>query len=155
MICAVKKEMEMLRKDEIHSKFRYPYRLRSILSINRIIISNAVSAYAGDMLEIKEGEVYINGAKQEYPPYSLMSYIVETNNQSLDEEIMRSEYGVSTVDDMNVIGMNTYEMTLTAQAVEKLKKTPLIKSIRPILMNPAKLNFTQWWQQIFPYDSSA
>jgi signal peptidase I len=108
---------------------------------------------AGDVLEIKEAEVYINGQKTQLPPNSLMSYIVETNNQSLDEEIMRTEYGMSTTDDMNVIGMNTYEMTLTAEAVEKLKKTTLIKSIKPMLITPDRINFSQWWQQIFPYDS--
>ena len=107
---------------------------------------------AGDVLEIKEAEVYINGQKTQLPPNSLMSYVVEAN-QSLDQDIMRSDYGVSTEDDMNVIGMNVYEMTLTAEAVEKLKKTPLIKSIKPMLITPEKVNFSQWWQQIFPYDS--
>jgi signal peptidase I len=112
-------------------------------------------AVAGDTLEIRASEVYLNGIKINQPTYSVMHYTVETNGQGLDPEIMKSEYGIDMDDPRSIrgIGANIYDMELTAGAVEKMKATPLFKTIKPQLQEKADVDFTKWWQQVYPYDT--
>ncbi len=49
-------------------------------------------AVAGDMLEIRAGQVYIDGKLIPDPPNSQIRYLIETNGQQLDEDVMREEY---------------------------------------------------------------
>jgi signal peptidase I len=112
-------------------------------------------AVSGDILEIKGGEVYTNGVKNKFPPHSVMRYIVETNGQNLDPDVMKSEYGVNMDDPMQVgfPGVNMYDMELTADAAERLKATPMIKNMKLELQEKENTDFTKWWQQVFPYDT--
>ena len=78
---------------------------------------------AGDTLKITKGVVYINSVAQNFPAKSLMPYLVETNGQLLDEEIMKEEYNVDITNPEQycVVGQNKYIMNLTADASTKLK----------------------------------
>jgi signal peptidase I len=78
---------------------------------------------AGDTLKIIKGVVYINSVAQNFPAKSLMPYLVETNGQLLDEEIMKEEYNVDITnpEQYGVVGQNKYIMNLTADAATKLK----------------------------------
>ena len=87
---------------------------------------------SGDTLSIRKGIVYINSVAQNFPAHSLMLYMVETNGQLLDEEIMKEEYNVdlSNPEQYGVVGQNKYMMSLTADAANKLKaNTSLIKNM--------------------------
>lgn len=90
---------------------------------------------AGDTLQIKAGQVFINGAAAELPPKSEVTYTVETNGQPLNDEVMLEEYNVdmSNPQEYNAKGNNTYELLLTADAAEKMKKSGFAKSITPII----------------------
>lgn len=85
---------------------------------------------AGDTLKIVKGIVYIDNVAQNFPSKSLMPYLVETNGQLLDEEIMKEEYNVdvNNPQEYAVVGTDKYIMNLTADAAEKLKKASLIRS---------------------------
>lgn len=104
---------------------------------------------AGDTIEIKDDNVYINGQMQELPPHSEMYYRVSVNN-TLDPEIMKDEYNVD-IDkgDYSMTGKpGEYMMLLTARGKEKMQKNGLIKSITPYTELPTGDN-------VFPYDTFA
>jgi len=88
---------------------------------------------AGDTLEIKAGQVFVNGVASELPPKSEVRYTVETNGQPLNDEVMMEEYNVdmSNLQEYNAKGNNTYELLLTADAAEKMKKSGFAKSMNP------------------------
>ena len=97
---------------------------------------------AGDSIQLINGVVYVNGQVASIPPKSQMDYKVVTNGQLLDEDIMKEEYGIDNSDpkQMQSVGNNTYQMILTQESVEKLRKANFVKEISPLL---------------FTYDSSA
>ncbi len=108
---------------------------------------------AGDTLQLINSEVYVNGKKSELPPYSQMDYELETN-QPLDGDFVKSEFDVDLFDPQQsvVMGGNKYRMQLTARAVEKMKKSGLLKSITPFAdtstahYNPAFENYV-WYNK--------
>ncbi len=111
-------------------------------------------AVSGDVLEIKKGEVWINGNKQGFPPHSVLSYYVETNGQVLDPDLLKSEYDVNFDEDVSSVGMNAYYIrNLTAKAAAQMKSSGLAKKIEPELTDPGKIDFASWRFQVFPYDS--
>jgi signal peptidase I len=112
-------------------------------------------AVAGDTLEIRAGDVYIDGKKQTPPPNSVMNYFVTTNGQMLDPEIMESEYGVDFVNEVLTIRVDQYYVrNLPARSVQKLIESGLVKSIQPDILHPDSLDLTNWANRIFPYDQS-
>jgi signal peptidase I len=87
-------------------------------------------AVAGDSLQIINGVVYINGVVQDFPSKSLMSYLMETKGQMLDEDIMKEEYDVDLTDPQNIIvGNNQYLIRLTPEAAARLKSAAFVNKI--------------------------
>ncbi|HEX2536090.1 MAG TPA: signal peptidase I, partial [Chitinophagaceae bacterium] len=95
---------------------------------------------AGDTLEIRGGEVFINGQQQQPPPHSQIYYFVETNGQLLDPDMMQEEYDIDINDyeefNPNPVDRNTFKILLTAASAQKLKRAPFVRSIRPDLQTP-------------------
>jgi len=87
----------------------------------------------GDSIEIKDDVIYINGTRQEPPPNSQLHYVVTTNGQSLDPDVMKEEYNLEIEKgDYSAIGSpneNKFAMLLTTKGKEKMLKAGLIKSI--------------------------
>lgn len=105
---------------------------------------------AGETIEIKNDEVYIDGIKQVLPLYSEMYYRVTVNAAILDQDVMKDEYNVD-IDkgDYSLTGKpGEYIMLLTATAKEKMQKNGLIKTIAPAVDLPGGEN-------VFPYDTLA
>lgn len=93
---------------------------------------------AGDMLEIKAGQVYVNNQLQALPPKAMMPYIVQTNGTTLDETVMKEEYGIDLTnpEQNQVISANTYLMNLTSESVNKMKANPVFQ-LKPQLIDSA------------------
>ncbi len=111
---------------------------------------------AGDTLEVRGAQVYINHKLMEPPPKSQIKYLVETNGQQLDEDVMKEEYGVD-VTDPNVIeakGKNLFQMQLTAQALQKMQSAGIIKNAKPMVEDPLTMDPRFWGQVLFPYDTA-
>ncbi len=111
---------------------------------------------AGDTLEVRGGLVYVNGVLPEPPAKSQIRYLVETNGQQLDEEVLKEEYNID-INNPNQIqpqGKNVYEMQLTAEAVKKIQANGLAKNIRPLLESPATTDSRFWGHVLFPYDTT-
>jgi signal peptidase I len=109
---------------------------------------------AGDMLEVKAGQVYINGKPSDPPAYSQIKYLVETKGQQLDEEAMK-EYNVNITDPNQIEpqGKNVYKMMLTNEGLQKMIKDGIIINYRPLLEEPATTDPRFWGQVLFPYDT--
>ena len=92
-------------------------------------------AVAGDSVKIVNGTVYVNNQISPLPPKSQMDYLVITNGQVFDADILKEEYGVDNSDhrQVQILGNNAYQMTLTAEAVEKMKKNGFARQITPVL----------------------
>jgi signal peptidase I len=89
---------------------------------------------AGDTLEIKSGQVFINSKPAELPGRSVIRSVIETNGQPLDDEIMKEEYDIDILNpgEFTTIGNNKYAVAnLTAEAAAKMTKNGLAKSITP------------------------
>lgn len=111
-------------------------------------------AIAGDTLSIKDGRVYINGQPGYEPPHSQIQYEVETNGQPFNAEAMLEEYNVDieNAEELTSLGGNKFNMLLTNEAVEKMRKSGLAKSIKPQLIHPSQIDNRLWGQICFPYD---
>ena len=92
---------------------------------------------AGDVLQIKDGHVYINNVAEAPPPKSVMPYRVITKGQILDDELMQSEYGVDIYDQTQsrADAPNNYVMNLTYDSYQKMSQSNLVQSISPVLEN--------------------
>lgn len=111
---------------------------------------------AGDSLEIRAGEVYINGKLSPAPPKSQIRYLIETSGQLMDEDVFRKEYDID-INNPNQIepkGKNVFEAMLTEQAKQRMLKDGIIKNIRPILDEPATTDPRFWGLFLFPYDTA-
>lgn len=104
---------------------------------------------SGDTIEIKDDIVYANGVKQELPPNSLLNYIVTTNLPTLDQDIMKDEYGVDF--DKGEYGATgkpgEYKMLLTAKAKDKMLKNGFAKTI------VVDQSYNMGGGDVFPYDT--
>ncbi|GAB4091835.1 signal peptidase I [Flaviaesturariibacter terrae] len=110
---------------------------------------------SGDVLEVRAGQVFINGTAAEAPPRSQIRYRVETNGQQLDEDVMKSKYNVD-INDPNQVepkGQNQFDMMLTSEGLRKMQSDGLIKNVRPILEEPANVQPGYWGNNLFPYDT--
>jgi signal peptidase I len=96
-------------------------------------------AEAGDTLEIRKGQVYIDHVPQTPPPYSVMPYLVQTNGQMLDPDVMKEEYDIdmNNSDQVQIGANNLFLMSLTSEAVQKMKNSAWVKSMEPQLIDTA------------------
>ena len=105
---------------------------------------------AGDWIQIKNGVVYANGEMQALPPDAEMHYIVLTNGQPLDQDIMKDEYGLDfDKGDYSYTGkqQHEYNMFLTTKAKDKMLKNGLAKSI------VVDSTYQVGYGGLFPYDT--
>jgi signal peptidase I len=103
----------------------------------------------GDILEIKDQILYVNGNPAAIPPQSQLPYFVVTGGQPLDEDVLKEEYNV----DMNkpeefqsTPNKNIFRMLLTREAREKMIQNGLALHIKPEIIpgqNPSR---------VYPYD---
>lgn len=97
----------------------------------------------GDMLELKHGQLYVNGQMADNPENLQYKYIVKTNGTQLNK-IKLQDLGIALDD----IGMPNpdYELPLTLEMVEKIKKFPNVVEI-------TRMEETTPNPDIFPFDS--
>ena len=109
-------------------------------------------AVAGDTIEVRDDIAYANGIRQELPPNSEMNYLVTTNGQVLDQDVMKDDYNIDfDKNEYNGTGRpNEYTMLLTAKAKEKMLKSGLAKSI---VVNSDYAAGGR--ENVFPYDTDS
>lgn len=107
-------------------------------------------ASAGDTLEIRDGQVYVNGTAQTVWPGVQNSYRVVTNGQRINPVIL-DDLGIN----IRELGFSQTlpgypNMPLTAEMLEKVKKLPSVVSVtQNIDVCPA--DYPDSWMTIFPF----
>jgi signal peptidase I len=90
---------------------------------------------SGDTLQIKGGQVYINGKEQPLPANSLMPYEVETKMELTDADVVKNEYGIDLYNPEGAqrIRDNTYQLNITHATLQKMQQNGLVKSVRTVV----------------------
>lgn len=91
-------------------------------------------AEAGDVLQLKNAELFINGQPAYLPGASQTEYVVETDGKPFSEEFLKDELGVNVEDTKGQIipyenKPNTFVFNMTPLEMAKLKQQPNVKSI--------------------------
>ncbi len=90
-------------------------------------------AIGGDKIEIKDGQVFINGTAAQNPPQMQFSYIVKSKqgiNDKVFQELNISEYGYAN--DF-AERMTDYQVWATEGQIAELKKMDFVKGVEKIL----------------------
>ncbi|HNO00863.1 MAG TPA: signal peptidase I [Chitinophagaceae bacterium] len=111
-------------------------------------------AIAGDTLEVRDGDVYINGVKEKTPPHSQINYAITFKGNVIDLEEIKDKYNLQD-DDIKRMSGNTYNILLTYAGLEKMKADNIIVSAIPdletteeVFQNPINIG-----KVVFPYDT--
>jgi signal peptidase I len=108
-------------------------------------------AEGGDLLQIKNAELYINGQKAYLPQSSQTEYLVETNGTNFTEEFLMTALGINVQDTEGQIQTienkpNLYKINMTPQELEVMKKQKNVNII--------SLYVDNFVGGFFPYDDS-
>lgn len=116
-------------------------------------------AVGGDVLQIKDGDVFVNDKKVAMPPEAEVHYIVETNGSPFSREFLENELHFILEDndvsggyqekngDVFAMDNNKYLMNLSSVNLEKLKAQPNVKSITKYISKAVNL-------ELFPFQPS-
>ena len=107
-------------------------------------------ASAGDTLEIRNGQVYVNGTAQTVWPGVQNSYTVVTNGQRINPVIL-DDLGINIRELGFSQSLPGYPgMPLTAEMLDKVRKLPSVVSVtQNIDVYPA--DYPDSWMTIFPF----
>ncbi len=102
-------------------------------------------AVPGDILQVKNGSLFINNQAAFVPPGSQTEYIIETNGTNFTEEFMQNEISIDMEnpgDQIRSSGTpNTLVLNMTAAEADKVKKQTNVKSISPYSDNQVGITF--------------
>ncbi|MCX6306940.1 MAG: signal peptidase I [Bacteroidetes bacterium] len=100
---------------------------------------------AGDSIRIIDRVVYINGKPEQNPGLRQFRYLVKTNGSPINQKNFEKLDITETVSTDN---NGTYELTLSEEAISKLKQYDNVVSIEPMVIPKDTRD-----PNIFPYDS--
>jgi signal peptidase I len=107
-------------------------------------------AIPGDILQIRNQVIFINGKPTSFPPASQHVYELETFGQPLDDAVLKEEYNLdmdNPEEFQTTQNPNTYIVLLTQAAKEKMIRNGLAKRIEPEVQKPGPD------VQVFPFDN--
>lgn len=107
-------------------------------------------AVSGDVIEIKQGVVYINGQKGKEFPHAQTEYLVTTNGNSVVPLEFLEENDIASPIRYN---QNKFSFTLQNEQVEMMRKLPQVQSVEQIVRSVnTTLSTPEHW--VFPYDTA-
>jgi signal peptidase I len=102
-------------------------------------------AVHGDVVQVKNGSLFINNQPAMVPEGSQTEYMVETNGTNFSEDFLKDELSIdidNPGDQIRQGGVaNKFVINMTASEAEKVKKQPNVKSIVPFIVNEAGATF--------------
>ena len=103
-------------------------------------------AISGDVLQVKNGSLFINNQPAFVPAGSQTEYLVETNGTNFTDEFFKTELGIDVEnpdDQIRSVGNKpgTMVINMTAAEAEVVKKQPNVKSITPYSDNQIGATF--------------
>lgn len=100
----------------------------------------------GDVLEIRDGDVYVNGKSQKDITTKQYNYVVLTNGTSINNKKF-DELDIA-LDDRSQMSSSEYRIPLTYENVLALRKLPNVKSVTRVLSKKG-----DWNPNVFPFSS--
>jgi len=106
------------------------------------------TAVSGDVVQLKNSVLYINGQPAFVPASSQTEYLVETNGVSFTPEFLKNSLGIDVDDTKGQIemagnGSNLYKINMTADEAAIIKKQPNVKSVQFYEENFQGITFPQ------------
>ncbi len=96
-------------------------------------------ALPGEVFEMRESQVYINGEAQVNPPLLEHNYYVLTDGSRFSEEsLVKMDITLNEVSVMNSANGPVYRMSLTNAALDKIKQLPFVKAVKMEESEPNK-----------------
>lgn len=148
------KEFEIRQHDSTRQDDYYWNRARQQVMENKTIVYRPVDrrdnyikrcvGIPGDILEIKEGKLLINGNEQGPLEHQQLNYMVNTTSRINPKAFDRLDIALS---DRHSFSANLYILPLTKNNAEKLKEFKNVKSLQKILKEPG-----EYAKYIFPHD---
>ena len=111
---------------------QYPLTVRPVYK--REVYLKRCIAMPGDQFAMRNEMVYIDGRLQAWPPEAETYFNVATRGHPLDEDIMKTQYGldISNTDEIHSLdNAGAYDMLLTWKAREKMLKDGFAQQIVP------------------------
>ncbi len=111
--------------------FNYPGEYKEKKAVDRR--TNYVkrcTAQAGDTIALKNGDIYINGQRQEFLPTMQLRYFVKTNGQAISRETFKKA-GISLADVAS--DGNNYVVLASFEAIDALKKSSEVVAVERYL----------------------
>jgi len=106
----------------------------------------------GDVIEIKDAVVYVNGARNEDPGIKQLSYRVKTNGQTINNRVFK-DLDITEKPSFSSL-TNEYILTLTEESAAEIAKLPNVTSVNEYI-TPAEQYFEIGAQNyLFPYDTN-
>ncbi len=102
---------------------------------------------AGDVLEYKNGQLFVNGKEQQHFPGMQYDNVVTTDGTGINKRML-DEMKIAE-DDRHMASNTQYFFPLTQENEEKLKAMKNVTSVQRTLIPDAN-----WDQNIFPYSSN-
>jgi signal peptidase I len=115
---------EVKRNDVV--VFNYPVEFEFPTDLKTNYIKRAVGI-AGDTIQVREGDLFVNGELATKPENMQYSYDVMTTRQ-LNTDFFNN-YGINQESFMEFTNNSGYQVFASEEVIEKLKTSPLIKSI--------------------------
>lgn len=132
------------RPDQFGGYDQYPIDLRTPYTERCV-------AVGGDVLEIRDGQVYINGKAMKNAEGIEMSYAIECNT-TVNEKVF-SKMGINEFEkDLKFADKDVYYVRATQKNIEQLKSADFVKEIYPMLME--KGDTTTLAEVTFPYNTA-
>jgi signal peptidase I len=113
-------------------------------------------ALPGDELQVKNGQLFINGHPADASPDLQTDYLVETNGTGFSDDFLQNILGMPDHTDaeeeqgnddiLPYSQPNTYRMNLTPANAALLARQPNVKKVQPFYMNTTG--------DVFPYDET-
>jgi len=93
-------------------------------------------AVPGDVLEIKKGEVYVNGQLQLSPPKALYLHFVFTQNNAPINPVYLEQLDIKLLGQLNI---GSFLMLMTKESAQRLQNLPIIEKVIRLTDEPQKL----------------
>jgi len=110
----------------------------------RTTLIKRCQATPGDILTIKNGQVYINGKASWNAPKAQTSYAVVTDGTDINPQALEDLH----MEIRQPLGANTMEVVMPAQSIATLKSFSNVKSVTPYIQPAGVLDTA-----MFPHDS--
>ncbi|WP_423127169.1 signal peptidase I [Gaoshiqia sp. Z1-71] len=98
----------------------------------------------GDVIELKDGQVYVNGKEQEHFPGVQYDYIVTTNGTGINKRTLE-KIGISRAD-QQVFNSSQFLFPMSAEQVAEIEKLSNVTSAKKVNMAAGN-----WDKNIFPF----